>query len=378
MITRIHCGEPGRGPVDLIADWLAGRPGVARTEASDRVIAFTRFGREAIALAMSSWRVGPNDEVLVPAYNCGSEVSPILATGARVIMYRVDGHAQIDLDDLRGKLSSRTKAVCVVHYFGRMAEIAELAAHCRASGIRLIEDCALSLFSAGVGSLGDAAIFSLRKTLPVADGGILAIRPEGGEPLPARRGPSLLMSARGAASLLARWTGWRLAAPSAFIGAVEKSTRSSDPLPDIPPSYYYPSGKPVIGASRLARGIMNRVDTAHVVDQRRSNYEALWQGLEGVKGVDPLWAEPALRPGECPLGVPMLVDDKKLWVQRLNAAGIVVSPWWAGFHRGLAWGEFPDAVRLKQRLILLPVHQSLSAADMGYVAASVRRIAKVL
>jgi hypothetical protein len=105
MMIRVRCGEQGRSPIELVGDWLAGRRAPSCSEGQDRKITFTRSGREAIALAMRRWKVGPGDEVLVPAYNCGSDVSPMVATGARVMMYRVDGKAEIDIDDIRRRLS---------------------------------------------------------------------------------------------------------------------------------------------------------------------------------------------------------------------------------------------------------------------------------
>ena len=90
-------------------------------------------------------------------------------------MYRVDRNARIDMTDLVARITSRTKLVYVTHYFGRPAEIEDLVALCRERNIKLLEDCALSLFSDTTGSLGDAAIFSFRKSLPACAGGALAL-----------------------------------------------------------------------------------------------------------------------------------------------------------------------------------------------------------
>ena len=68
------------------------------------------------------------------------------------------------------------------------------------------------------------------------------------------------------------------------------------------------------------------------------------------------------------------MEDRSRWRRSLNRAGVAVSPWWAGFHRGLDWGEFAEARALKQHLILLPVHQGLAMADMKYIAAVARSI----
>ena len=366
--------------MDLLADWLAGRDPPSCPH--DRRVVLTRSGREAIALAMRHWNVGRGDEVLVPAYNCGSEISPAISTGARVLMYRVDRKAEIDIDDIRRRMSERTKAVFVTHYFGRPVDLRALGPFCRQSGAKLLEDCAHSVFGARVGGIGDAAVFSLRKTFPASDGGILALRPSGDGEADLRIQAPPSLEARGALSLGKRWLQRRFwigvgasAKDADALGATKESGKSADAaLPDIPRSYYYVPGAPIVGASRLARGLLTRIDKTEIIERRRINYDILAKSMRGVRGFSPLWDGKPLEPDVCPLGLPGLVGDKRRWLHRLNRAGVSVSPWWTGFHRGLNWDEFPEARMLKQSLILLPVHQDLTVADIEYIAAIARSI----
>ena len=319
-------------------------------------------------------------KVLVPAYNCGSEISPVVATGARVLMYRVDKNAEVVVDDILRRLSHRTKVICVTHYFGRPSALQDLASICRERGVKLLEDCALSAFTAGIGQTGDAAIFSLRKFLPASDGGVLAIRPPGigGEfDLGVEAPPHLAV--RGTLSLLKRWMQrWsRISVRSGSSGGhgIETTDDADETaLPDVPSSYYFAPGAPVVGASRLARGLLNRIDKFEIVDRRRRNFHLLRRLMKDASRFVPLWPEDELEPGVCPLGLPILVEDKTHWCRSLNRAGVSVSPWWSGFHRGLHWDQFAEARKLKQQLILLPVHQGLTAGDMEYIASVARRI----
>src|SRR5207245_6549749 len=65
----------------------------------------------------------------------------------------------------------------LIHYVGFPGPVQELSVACRARRLLLIEDCAQALLSncaeRPLGSFGDVAIFSIRKTLPVPDGGAL-------------------------------------------------------------------------------------------------------------------------------------------------------------------------------------------------------------
>jgi selenocysteine lyase/cysteine desulfurase len=225
---RPRCGELGRSPIDLLADWLAGRRLPSCLHELDRTIVLTQSGREAIALAMRLWKVGLGDEVLVPAYNCGSEVSPVIATGARVLMYRVDRNAEIDVHDIRRRLSGRTKVVFDTNYFGRPADLRQLAPLCLDAGVKLLEDCAHSQFGAGVGEVGDAGVFSLRKTLPASDGGVLAIRSSGIDESDLRLELPPSLALRGTLSLIKRWLlrSLALGASSAAADGIEATNEA--------------------------------------------------------------------------------------------------------------------------------------------------------
>jgi dTDP-4-amino-4,6-dideoxygalactose transaminase len=292
-------------------------------------------------------------------------------------MYRVDGHAQIDMADLLRRITPRTRLVYVTHYFGRPAEMRELIAFCRERNIKLLEDCALSLFSDATGQSGDAAIFSFRKSLPACAGGALVLRDAKGVANHVEQKAAVLTNARDMLSLVRNWSQGVFRFRSAFLSGsrCEDARKPRSSLPDLPASYYCPASAVVRGGSRITSGLLKRTDLQEVVLRRRENYAHLRIRLAGTPGLTFLWDEELLPDGMCPLALPLLVDDKWRWCAELNAAGVTVSPWWTGFHRGLDWSEFPEAVALKARLILLPIHQGLTARHLEYAAAIVRSLA---
>jgi len=369
----MYCGELGRSPVELFADWMSGSRSRGLARNYGREVIFTQSGRAAIRLAAEVWKIGNDSEVLVPAYNCGSEISPFLGLGAKIKMYRVDKNARIDIGDLLNRITPQTRVVVVTHFFGRPSETGTLAAICSERNIMLLEDCALSLLSRGIGHLGDAAIFSPRKSIPACDGGILALRDSpGAESFLQRSAP--LETARSCLSQIKKWAQWWL--PVLLrAGQGDGGTDSDSSLPDLPKSYYWNDGSIVRKGSRFGLGALNRVNAIEVVSKRRANYAHLRQSLSDLPGVSFLWGNELLADGICPLGLPILVDDRRRWWRRLNAAGIVVSCWWEGYHRGIDWGDFPEARMLKDRLILLPVHQGLGSEHMQFIAETVRAIA---
>jgi len=343
-----------------------------------RCVVFTESGRKAILLAARLWGLGPGDEVLAPAYNCGSEISPLLATGAKVVFYRVDARGEVDRGDVSKRITARTRVVYVTHYFGRYTDLGEVAALCRERGIRIFDDLALSLFSDMPEHYADAAVFSLRKSLPVVDGGILSIDEPGDRVRTLMRAADPLSAVRGSLSLVKKWTrGWtplRSQPPVIADRPEEMQGEYSDP--DIPSSYYCSPDAVVRAAARASIGLLAASDPQEIRAIRRHNYHDLRGRLDGIDGVIPLWADDVLPDGVCPLGLPVLVNDKRRWCAALNTVGISVSPWWEGYHRGLDWSAFPDAQRLKRHLLLLPVHQQLTARHMDFIATAVTSLAR--
>ncbi|MCX5704161.1 MAG: DegT/DnrJ/EryC1/StrS family aminotransferase [Candidatus Omnitrophica bacterium] len=143
------------------------------------VVLLIHKARTGIRHACRLLGLGSGTEVLAPAYNCGSEIDALLDSGASVVLYRIDRCCKIDIEDLRSRITSKTKAIYVTHYFGFPQGMGEIRELCSIYKIYLIEDCALSLFSSDglkkLGDCGEIAVFSLPKTLPVPDGGVLVI-----------------------------------------------------------------------------------------------------------------------------------------------------------------------------------------------------------
>jgi hypothetical protein len=257
--------------------------------------------------------------------------------------------------------------VYVTHYFGRPNLVGDLVGICRQRNIKVIEDCALSLFSKTTGCAGDAAIFSLRKSLPVSDGGVLLLRDLDCAGTGLTERPATGPIVRSVLSLVKKWSQSSIWPPAAGHREGAEMRRGSS-LPDLPASYYWPPGAVAFGASRFALGLLARTDPNEVIRRRRENYLHLRGRVSGASGLSLLWKEDLLEDGLCPLGLPVLVDDRRRWWRDLNAAGVAVSCWWEGYHRGLDWSGFPEARTLKDHLLLLPVHQGLTGRHMDYIA----------
>jgi perosamine synthetase len=80
-------------------------------------------GTAALHCALAALRIGPGDEVLVPAVSVVMSAAPVLYTGARPVFVDCDETgADFDYDDLGAKLTARTRAIMPVYMWGRAAD----------------------------------------------------------------------------------------------------------------------------------------------------------------------------------------------------------------------------------------------------------------
>ncbi len=110
-------------------------------------------------------RLQPGDEVLVPAVTWPTQVWSPLMAGLTVKLVDVDPHTlNIDLDDLRRRITSRTKCLFAVHLMGNPCDMAAITQICEEHDLLLIEDCCESLgaYDSGkhVGTFGLGGTFS--------------------------------------------------------------------------------------------------------------------------------------------------------------------------------------------------------------------------
>lgn len=104
----------------------------------------------------------PGDEVLVPANTYIATILAITENGlVPVLVEPREDTFQIDDSKIEAALTPRTKAVCIVHLYGRCACTEKILEICRSRGLKLIEDNAQAhgcLFAGKkTGALGDAA-----------------------------------------------------------------------------------------------------------------------------------------------------------------------------------------------------------------------------
>lgn len=122
-------------------------------------------GTDALELSLRACRIGPGDEVITTAFSFFATVEAILQVGAVPVFVDIDPVTYaIDVTQIEGKMTGKTKAILPVHLFGHPAAMVDVLDVARAHHVKVIEDCAqaigASLDDKQVGSFGDAGCLS--------------------------------------------------------------------------------------------------------------------------------------------------------------------------------------------------------------------------
>jgi perosamine synthetase len=140
-------------------------------------------GTVAIHLALEALGIGDGDEVIVPTLTYVASVNTIIQTGAKpVFVDSLDATWQIDPEDVKRKITPKTKAVMVVHLYGLPCDMDAITLICKEHGLLLIEDCAEAFGTRykgqHVGTFGDASAFSFfgNKTITTGEGGMVVTK----------------------------------------------------------------------------------------------------------------------------------------------------------------------------------------------------------
>lgn len=143
-------------------------------------------GTDAIALGLQACGIQPGDEVLVPANTFIATLIGVLHAGATPVLVDCDPHtALIDLNQADKAVTKKTKAIIPVHLYGQMVSPHQLFAFAKAHDLIIFEDAAQAHLaereSYGAGSIGLAAAFSFYPSKNLGafgDGGMVVTQNE--------------------------------------------------------------------------------------------------------------------------------------------------------------------------------------------------------
>jgi len=141
----------------------------------------------ALHLALHVLGIKSGDEVLISSMTFASTGHAVIFTGATPILVDVNSETlQMDVNDLKRKITPKTKAIIPVHYGGHICDMDEIIQVARERGLYIIEDAAnctgASYKGKKIGNLqSDFTCFSFeaKKNMTTGDGGMITTNKEG-------------------------------------------------------------------------------------------------------------------------------------------------------------------------------------------------------
>jgi dTDP-4-amino-4,6-dideoxygalactose transaminase/predicted dehydrogenase len=139
-------------------------------------------GTAAIHVALGALNLNPGDEVITTPMTDMGTVIPILASNCLPVFADIDPESgNLTAESIARKITSRTRAVILVHLFGRPADLDGICELLRSRQIPLIEDCSQAhgaeYHGRKVGTFGALGCFSLQqsKQITCGDGGVTLV-----------------------------------------------------------------------------------------------------------------------------------------------------------------------------------------------------------
>lgn len=325
-------------------------------------------GMAALHLAYWQLGIGIGDEVIVTAQTHVATAHAIEAVGARpVFVDCLPDSGNIDPSLIEAAITPQTKAIGLVHFLGIPCDMDAIMEIAQKNNLKVIEDCALAVGATfkqkHVGLFGDAACFSFYpvKHITTGDGGMFVSRHKD----------------------LAD----KVAKARAFGVDRSFAERSIPGMYDVPTlgiNYRLSDINSSIGRKQLEK-------IEIILSRRKENFLTLKQSLSDIPGTFVLDAQrqEAVNSHYC-LSIVLdgdLAGRRNDVVKRLNEAGVGTSVYYPhpvprlSYYQkkyGYDASRYPQASRISDQSIALPVGPHLGTEDMVYVAEKFYRIIKEL
>lgn len=314
-------------------------------------------------LALKAWDIGPGDEVITTPMTFCATSNAIIHAGARPVFVDVESDTgNIDAGLIDRAVTSRTKAVIPVHLYGQMCDMTALREIADRRNLALIEDAAHCIEGTRegvrVGEKGDAACLSFYATKNITSGEGGAIVLNNGEKAELLKKLRLHGMDKSAADRYSKkYRHWDMS----VLG--------------------YKSNLDNIKAALLL-GQLARIDELWEKKNRIANrYIA---GLKDIPGVELMGERPGTRHARhlFTVRVPEQIRDDVLGRLQERNIGVAVNyraVHLLDFYRktyGFKEGDFPNAERIGNETITLPLFAKMTDEQVEHVIQSVKEAVK--
>ncbi len=305
-------------------------------------------GTAALHIALLLAGVGPNDEVISTVLTAEPTNVAIKLVGAKVIWADVDADTGLlDPQSVRDKITSRTKAIMLVHYAGMVADLDNFQKISKEFNIPIIEDAAHALGAKydnkPIGSMSEYTIFSLQaiKHMTTVDGGFLCLK-------------SQAMQDKGR---LLRWFG------------LDKTK------PRLENDIQVPGYKYHMNNVNATIGLVQMKYVRDIINQYISNGHFFDNALQGINGVELLKYYPKTEASYWLYT--MKVENRADFIRMMTEKGITASELHLRNDRHSVFKEsnveLPVFNEFYKKMVHIPCGWWLTNEDREYIAATIKK-----
>lgn len=340
LLFRVHQEGEGIYPFEKDEHWNFG---------------YFNTGRAAIEALLSHLKEQGCKKVWLPSYNCSSVYDAAKRADVNIALYAVDKKLLIE-NDIFEKLK-QGDVLYLVNFFGReeTAFTHEAIKKTKAKGVVVIEDLSLSLLSEGENiGFGDYVIGSVRKWLPIPDGGFIASRKE----LPQ------FTKAIAANDYTLYY----------FAAQVMKNLYLQDPSLDKQ-VFLNLSNKgmetlfsdyTIREISEISTKVIRSTNLKEVALKRIQNYNYLYEYIHNIKELK-LMVEPSKE--KVALGMVICVEERDALFRHLIQNGIYCNIHWRENESTI---QFEDSHYLSQHCLTLPCDQRYGIEQMSHIYKTIK------
>ena len=135
----------------------------------------TNSATDALEMAALLLNLEPGDEIIMPSFTFSSTANAFVLRGAVPVFIDVDSKTMnVDIEQLEPAITSKTKAILIVHYAGASCDMRFVQNLCIERGLFLIEDAAQAILAKydgqHLGTFGDVSCISFHATKNIVSG----------------------------------------------------------------------------------------------------------------------------------------------------------------------------------------------------------------
>ena len=316
----------------------------------------------ALHLAMRVLNMKPGDEVIVPVLTFAATANAPLFCGAKPVFADIDEKTfNISPQDVLNKITSKTKAIILVHYGGQPCDMKEILEIAEDYKLHVVEDCAHSLGSEykgkKTGTLGTMGCFSFypTKILTTLEGGMITTNDE---------------HAAGRLRIL-REHGMTKTA----------SERESDAtwyydVVDLGYNYRLNEVQAALGISQLERvkdGIERRIESAHYYTENL-NFNGIIPPYEAT-GRSHIYHLYVIKVQKDVAGITRDELFRKLLDNRIGVSVHYTPLHLLSFYKKILKGNsdtFPIAERVYEQILSLPLYPTLTKKNIDFITSKIK------